>query len=284
MKKVIFLLIKVIYGSIFFIGFSLLFLNILGEFSSLRSPSVTDLEHFPNDITITENQFYQIILERDSSDRVYIEKVTMAVNGAIAHYWAGPSQFIENEEDVKKYNLEMPVWENYLLYFLYKFAGVEDTRYEFCDYKKAIERGVGFCSQQTLILDAILDEHKIESKIITFPFLHVLETALVEKENEVWWVFDPDFGVVIEHDIQMISQNPEIIRPYYSEAGYDNDLIDYLVFIFGTKYQLHESVDAYFGKTRCSAERITYLVKWILPVILLLIGSLPFIRKPKGSY
>jgi hypothetical protein len=267
--------IKFIYGLMFFLGLFLLALNIIGVLIPLWNPEIYfEQTIFDNDLTLSKSDFYQIISKRNISDEEYIIKATIAVNNAIAHYW--------DQAGVEKYNLGVPLHENYILHTINHIYR-SDKRYEFCNYHKAVERGAGLCSQQALILDSILKEQGIQSKIIEFPWLHVLGTAQVIKEEDSWWVIDPDYGVIIPHDIDFIHQNPEIIHDFYAQAGYGEDTTNNLIKIFSSPYRLHDSTEHYLGLEYCKFEQYSYITIWVIPIIFLVIGPLPYVRNLRSS-
>lgn len=248
----------------FFVGVCLIGLNIFGLFKSLRNPAIYQLDAaFDDNITLTQQQFDAIIADRSGAPADYATRVTMAVNQAIVHYW--------EEQGTQSYNVKPPAHENYLLYALTSFWN--DPRYEFCSYQKAVERGVGLCSQQVAIVVSVLSANEIPAKIISFPWLHVVATAQVAQDT--WWVLDPDYGVVIPFDIQAISQNPEIARACYVQAGYDRSTLDSLEEIYATPYELYDSLEAYFPEGYCFTERASYWAIWLFPMLFMTAGLLP---------
>ncbi len=40
-------------------------------------------------------------------------------------------------------------------------------------------------------------------------------------KSDTWWILDADFGVVLEHDINFLQQDTNIIVEKYVNAGYD---------------------------------------------------------------
>jgi len=95
----------------------------------------------------------------------------------------------------------------------------------------------------------------------------VVVEARVDKETDDWWVLDPDYGVVIEHDLETIARNPIMITNAYKGKGYHDQVIDDLVSIYGPSG--NEIIDE---KLRCDQEEHIYLLKWLLPIT----GILPF--------
>jgi hypothetical protein len=258
----------------FFLGLALLSINLMGLFIPLGNPKVESAINAPQDgilPLISPEEFYAVVNEKEKSEGEYITKINWAVSQVMVHYW--------DEAGVDQYNLRIPIYENYLLFLAGVLRPGADRRYEFCDYRKAIERRVGFCSQQALIFNAVLSERGIHSKIISFPWLHVVATAQVDQNADAWWIFDPDFGVVIPYSIEEIARKPDLILPYYRDAGYDASLLNYLEYIYGTPSFITSSVDEYFGLGKCDVERLTYRAIWVLPIVFIILGMYPLVVK-----
>lgn len=97
---------------IFFItGILLICNNIWGLFVSLRNPDIyietnTDFE---NDITLTENELYEVINSANSNPKEYVTRINETIFKSISDYW--------EVEGADKYNLRVPFHENFLLFF-----------------------------------------------------------------------------------------------------------------------------------------------------------------------
>lgn len=253
---------------IFFTGIFLIVLNIIGMLTPLRNPDIYNEKRvgFQDDITLTEEQVYDILAKPYSTDEEFIRRVNDTVNKGIAHYWS--------DEGIEKYNLRVPIYENYMLFARSFISPTYYKRYEFSNYKKALERGVGLCSQQAVIVSGILSEHRIKTEIVGLSG-HVVLMAQVDSETNTWWVLDPDYGVVIEHDIWTIQENPEIIRSYYYEKGYDSRRVNRLVEIYDSNGNVYvEEIKAWIGSERYDFEYLSYIGIWILPLLLLLLSYL----------
>ncbi|MBI1923541.1 hypothetical protein HYR99_04745 [Candidatus Poribacteria bacterium] len=206
---------------------------------------------------MTEEQVKAIISHRDASDEIYAVKINDAINKGIAHYW--------RKEGIDKYKLRVPIYENYLLFLAsYLYPSVYE-RYEFRNYRQALERGVGLCSQHAFILVGFLRENGIRCEPVGLSG-HVVVTAQVDKSNDTWWILDPDYGVVIKQSLDEIEKNPEIIRPYYAEKGYDKNSavtpsVDDLVRIYGKDGN-------YIGAGRRWGyiESLSYILIWVIPL------------------
>lgn len=120
---------------------------------------------------------YNRIVRKDESNEEYIVKLNNAINKGIAHYWA--------DEGILKYNIRIPIYENYLLFLASYTSPRLFRKYEYCNYRKAVERGIGLCSQHAIIISKILEENGINSKIIGLSG-HVVTMAQIHKENNSW--------------------------------------------------------------------------------------------------
>ena len=237
--------------------------NFVGIFVNLRNPAIyTDpTNEFPNDITLTEAQFYQA-LNQVSGDRVQIlTQINAIVNQGIAHNW--------HDNDIEKYHLRVPFYENYILFatsFIYPDLFL---KYQFVDYRRAVERGVGLCSQEAIVETGILRERGIKADIVGLDG-HVVVTAPVDETQNVWWIFDPDYGVVIPNNISQIENNPELVRPYYTAKGYTvqkvNDLVTYYG---GVGNKVTDGIIGY-SRFRYYYEYACYIMIWVIPLVLLL--------------
>ncbi len=228
-------------------GLVLFSINILGLFLTMRNPEIYTEPKlvFDNDILLTEEEFYKEFEKiSDLSVKEYVYEANRIVNQGIAHYWT--------EDAIKKYNLRIPIWENYLMYVKsFFYAGY--TKYEFCSSKKAIERGVGLCSQQALILADILNKHGIKTNLVGLNG-HVVVTSLVDDKKDEWWVLDPDFGVVLKKDLHFLESDPVLLKSVYMNTG--------VVDIYTTDKDnsiVKAGIDGYLGKGYCKNERYNYI-------------------------
>jgi len=248
-------------------GIILLAVNITGLFIPLKNPNIYSEEQglFKNDSPLTGDKFYAIV-SQDSKDRKrYLKNLNDAVSSAIVHYW--------DDAGTRKYNLRVPFYENYILsifgYLIPDWFG----KWEFFDYKKAVERSAGLCSQHAIIISQILSEKKIPVKMVGLQG-HVVATAQVDEKEDQWWILDGDYGVMIEHSIEKIEQNPETIRPFYSQKGYDNNSIQSLVEIYGQEGNSVNVLKRHYPE-RYYFEKLSYLLKWLLPFGLMVFGLIP---------
>jgi hypothetical protein len=118
-------------------------------------------------------------------------------------------------------------------------------------------------------MTGILREKGIKAKIVGLSG-HVVVTAPVDDAQDTWWIFDPDFGVVIPNDISQIEENPELVRPYYATKGYSTQKIESLVSDYGEGG--NKVVDGIIGYSRFRYyfEYASYIMIWVIPVIFIL--------------
>jgi hypothetical protein len=263
--------------SLFYLGVCLLIINIIGLFISLRNESIYQDQNtqFENDIILTEKEMFNQINQEVIDKKDYITNLNATVNQGIAHYW--------RDSGINTYNLRVPVYKNYLLFIASYLDPEEYLKYEFVDYKKAIERGIGLCSQQAIIVSEILLEKSIPSFIIGLTG-HVVLRAQVDASSDEWWVLDPDYGVIIPYDINVIEKDSKIIRPFYARAGYKLETIDMLEKIYKKKGNVISSKPGARGyqSKRCRNEPRFYLFKWIIPFILMIPSIMVFSVKTKN--
>lgn len=252
--------VSITFRVLFLVGIFLFLLNISGLFISLRSEEIYNQKlAFPNDIQLTPKQiFEQIESVKNLPDKEYVEEINRIIHNGLVHYWG--------DDKKTTYHMRIPIYENYILFFLGIWQPEQYDKYEYCNYKKALERGVGFCSQHALAMEDLLKEKGIDSKVMGLDG-HVIVTAQVDKENNIWWVFDPDYGVIIKHDMEEIVNNPEIIRPYYLEKFSDKTInIDKLILIYDNK----NGKDAEYPCVNSETENKSYILAWLIPALLII--------------
>lgn len=263
---------------LFATGAFLLVLNVAGFFMPLRNDAIYhERSNFPDDITLTVKEVGRCLTRGGEPDSLYILRVNAAVNRGIAHYW--------RDEGVKTYRLTVPITENYVLHALsYLYPGVY-RKYEFYDYRKAVERGVGMCSQVSLIAAQVLNRNGVDARIVAMNG-HVVATALVDRTRGQWWVLDPDYGIVITSSIREIQRDPAIAGERYRRSGYDGNTVTPMERIYGDSAATAiYDVVGYSGK-KYYIERVSYVLIWLLPLALMapyLIGRLRWFRGRRGN-
>ncbi len=248
-------------------------LNVYGRTQSLRNPDVYRARGnvFPNDITLTEKQFYEAISRHGESDAEYIIKATDAVNRGLAHY-------SQNGMNLARYYF-LPPSENYLLWFsryvslAWKIPLGSSMRdifwYRFADWRKTVERGVGLCGAHAQVLMEVLHLNHIPAQVV-YLWHHVVVAASPDG-GKTWWTLDPDDGVVMPESVQALRANPEALAGYYKTKGFDAASLKGIqeVYSNGTpefKYSIMEM----HGRGKVYFEYASYYLIWVVPIALML--------------
>ena len=266
---------KTFKKALFFLGILLLAINILGLFKTMRNPEIyteeNTIKNRVRDITIPYPEIKKLLAKKPGeSNEAFAIRINKVVNDGFIHYW--------KEAGITKYHERVPAWENYLLYLASYIDPKEYRQYEFSNYKKNLERGVGLCSAHSIVVKGVLNDHGIDASLWDIAG-HVVVRANVEERK--WIILDPDFGVVVPHDTAAIQANPELVRPayqnmaalYYPEA-IEPYTTDHVVEIYSREGNHVYTVDNWF-------EHFSYWAIWILPVLLMLPYSIHLLRRNK---
>jgi len=256
-------------------GLLLVGLNIAGFFIPLRHPDLSKEPRRYKGTTLTEAQLRALSNRQQESIESYVSRLNNLVWQSTVHYW--------RDEGIDKYHIRVPFYENYLLFIASYLKPAEYRKYEFCNYRKAIDRGVALCSQRATILSQILARNGVDSRIVELKG-HVVVTVQVDKKNDTWWIADPDYGVVIDHDIATIHKDSEIIKPYYSARGYDAETISNLTGIYATSHRIYQGVKDYRNRKVYYFEYLSYLLIWIIPIALICASSSKFFSRLLRGY
>lgn len=262
------------------LGLALLSLNLYGLTQPLRKPGlgVTDqelLRFVPGEVWDYDTSLSAInSLAGPGSELPLAERANDVVHQSLVHVkWT--------DVDPVAYRQLVPPWENVFLWAAGRFSGLPQfERYHYADYRRSIERGIGICGDASIVLSSVLERYNVESDIISFRG-HVI----VEYENPKGQklLLDPDFGVVINRSLDELKADPDIARPLYLEAGYGAQEVDDLVSIFSKDYATFDDTYDFMAK-RYLFEKTTYILKWLLPPLLILPAIvLWFRRRRQGS-
>jgi hypothetical protein len=143
-------------------------------------------------------------------------------------------------------------------------------KFEFTDYRRAIERGVGMCSQHAIITAEALFERGWKTKMIGLTG-HVVASVLIDEQNDTWWIVDTDYGVIIPASLEEIENNLKLLDRYYGAKGYPPESIAHLESVYGSKDNFVSDgygIGNYLLKTRY-LERASYILIWIIPILLI---------------
>lgn len=249
------------------LGVALLALNLAGlAFMSLRSPAVEGYRDFAGVVTLpyaTAVQRLGAIPDGDPLDMA--TRATRVIHEGMAHVDPNDRELI----GLSSMRMTVPVWENYLLHFLAYIKPDTYRDYEFCDHRRSLARGAGRCGQQSLALVDFLAGRGLETGFVNLGG-HTVATANVGDDQ--WILLDPDYGGVVPFDIGTAERDPASVIPYYW-----NDQI-----VRRSAWLLYGPEDnevtlggpAARWARACTIERAAYVLKWLLPAVLLLSGVL----------
>jgi hypothetical protein len=249
-------------------GLALLLLNGLGFLVPLRPPDVDTYRDFAGDQTLPFRVAIGRLEHLAASKASKVELVTRAthiIHEGMAHVWW---------KDVKRrgpwhYRLRVPASENWILFALSYVGPATYREYEFCHYAKALERGIGQCGQQAMALVSFLAAQGVETGFVGLGALHEIATAKVDDSH--WYLLDADYGGVIPLGLEAVKRNPASVLPYYWSTAAYRDRIDQF-------YRLPTSVryggpEARYARA-CPIERLAYVLKWLIPLLLVAAGWL----------
>lgn len=245
------------------LGGMLTIANLYGLNKDIRPPGLfeTDLR-FKNDISLNYEETIQAIQKDEHEDDLQYEKrlSTVIANGIAHIHW-------DKEQDTTRFNQLVPIWENYFLYFMGRFSGIpEFEKYHFANYERSLKRGIGICGDASMIMSQLLNEQGIANQIITFPG-HVIIAAQDHDGREI--MLDPDFGVAIPYSIKEVQQSPNLVGQYYLQKGYTDEDVSFFRKEYAKDSKRWNGV-SHFITNKYYFEKITYFLKWPLPILMIL--------------
>ena len=250
------------------VGGAVLLVNVYGEFRGMRAAERVpeDSLRFRDDIVLSLESTLAEVERRDHegvSD--YVKRVTTVVQQGMAHLdgWY--------DHPVDRFDQRVPFRENFLLNLLGRYSGLPQMeRYHFSDYRRSLERGIGLCGDHAMILSQILDEQGIENELLSFNGHVVVE---VRAADGFAGVFDADFGVSMVGADRHALQDPRVIDIAYAAESYSPIEIDALTKVYQSSYSVFGSTYEFMRK-RYVFERVSYVLKWALPLAMIAVGVL----------
>jgi hypothetical protein len=255
---------KTFLNSIFVItGFSIFALNIYGLTQDIRPTDFTEdeLRFGYEPILSFEDSIHQLKPSVEETKQDYALRATELVSSSLTHVqW----DKVDNETSHQL----IPIWENFILYFMGKFSGIpEYERYHYANYLRSLKRGIGICGDASMVLSQLLDKQNIPNKIVSFP-KHVFVIAQL---NDSDWILDPDFGVYIQKSLTDFKGMNDEIESVYEFKGYSKGDILSIRDAYEDSYIKWDGVSHFITK-KYYFEIISYWLKWLIPFILLFSG------------
>ena len=122
-----------------------------------------------------------------------------------------------------------------------------------------------------MVLSQILDENNIDNQIISFED-HVIVRATLQDGTTM--LADPDFGVILHSNLPELSNNEEMVINAYIKKGYNEKESIGLFKVYATPYSVWDDTYHFISK-RYIFEYVSYVLKWLLPILLLLYAIAP---------
>lgn len=259
---------KAIIWFLLFLGVFLLIIDLYGAFQEIRRPRLgmddhENLRFVPEEVWSYEKSLSEIAgLESLKTPDEIAYKANDVIHHSMVHVeWP--------RVDPVEYRQMVPVWENYFLHAIGRLTELPQfERYHFSDYERSIERGIGICGDFSMVLSQVLERFGIDSNIVSFDGHVVVEYVTETGRHQI---LDPDFGVILQVGPDELKTQPEMVKSSYLRAGYSPAEIDYLLNIYSTRYVLFDDTYDFMSK-RYVFERISYLLKWLLPVLLVVLS------------
>lgn len=248
------------------IGLSILSVSLFGLTQSLRPSQFfsDELRFGAKDILLSLEEYQQQVIRLPGeSDAAYAKRVTKVIADGTAHiHW--------ERFDPAKFNQIVPIWENWILYFMGRFSGIpEYERYHFVNPDKSIERGIGLCGEVSMVLTSLLERNGIEASMMNVPG-HVVVTAEIDGQTKI---FDPDFGVVIPFSPEQLKDNVDAASQLYVDAGYTRYDKMFFQKAYSTRFTLWDGPE-HFITTKYYFEKVSYWLMWIIPLCLIVFSWL----------
>lgn len=255
------------------ISIALFSVNVLGIFKDIR-PNISEADlRFERDFAAPIGETKELLSTlQKAPTEAYLRSVTSLVDNALAHiHW-------NEEPDPTKFHQRVPIWENFILYFMGLFSGIpEYQKYHFMDYKRSLERGIGLCGDASMVTSQLLDKAGIYNQIIAFP-RHVVVAATLPSGKK--YILDADYGVFMDISPDDIKDNVNSVVPYYREAGYSAQEAYWITQIYRDNYSAWNGVKHFVTK-KYYFEYISYVFKWLIPTLLALVAFYVLVRNPK---
>jgi len=256
-------------------GAALLALNLAGIGRSERSEALSPaLSERPGELLPPDVALSQASRRAGEPDSTYVRRLTGLVHRSMISFYP----------DLRRspaFRFRVPATENYLLW---SFAWLRPSTYRQYEYRvaeRAIERGYGACSQFALATLDFLTRSGIRASLVSLADHVVVQAVDADGRH---WMLDPDYGVSAPLSLAAIAANPESVRaPYVPLVGLGTrGIADSLPAamqasftsrpprILGSISEPLSTIGAVYW-----LERLTYFLKWAIPVALLGWAALP---------
>ena len=270
---------KTLYYGVIFIGVFLFGLNGYGLFCDIRPNNLglfdEDLR-FAGDISIGYEDFEAQLAELKAlpPSKAIVKTVTQLVSKSLTHLdW--------ERVDPVEYHQLVPAWENFILYLMGRFSGLEYyERYHYTNFHRSVERGIGICGDASMVLSQVLDQLGISNRVVAFPD-HVVVSVDDPSFNVV---ADPDYGVVMDYNLDKLVSDPQLAYGSYLASGYSAAEALGITRIYMKKHNIVFESAFLFVPKRFIFESMSYILKWLIPMAFITIGLFGLKGVPVKKY
>tara|TARA_R110002096_G_scaffold70671_3_gene169368 strand:- start:253 stop:1128 length:876 start_codon:yes stop_codon:yes gene_type:complete len=259
-------------------GCGLMVINLVGLAMSPRSPLLREYREpgWTRPLLAASEVFDQLSsLSPEQPD--FIANVHAVFTYAIAHPVPESLRALRRDADKAKLNdsekqafgLTISPFDNWLLWL---FDLVKEPGYYghvFCDWRRAVHRGIGDCEQQSIAIVDFFAEHGLDTGFL-MGWSHV--APMVKDRAGRWWLTDPDFGVLAQVSPDALLEEPARVQQVYRGVRNRGDGEP-----FGInppnppRFQTGSAASRY--PMACPIEQLSYVLKWAIPLILIAFGA-----------
>ena len=287
---------KVSLWAIFFFGLILILVNLFCLTQTIRHPDLVYFDKYgsnfsPVDINISllhGSDAFSINLSRQEAlqkitgilqltdEDSQIKAIQKLVTDSMVH-------FFPVNEPYRSDHFHVPVYENFILYFgakLFEITCIKGLSvfrpYEYLNGKKSWERGAAMCGEIASVTMYLLDLAGIENGKAGLDG-HVI--ALARTSNGEEYVIDSDYGFVLRGSLSDVAQNR--LEQVYKLSG-----SRHLANIYAPEGNIEFwNGDRGYRPKGYWFERISYVLKWLIPLFFILLPLLSsFIKTKKVIY
>ena len=265
--------VQVIGMALLAVSVALMLINTVGLFLPLRSKLVSaDKADLSAEHVLSSQEAFAKLHTLQTTDRErFALEASHIIGDGILHI-EGDHLWPQDDPRFVAYHYTIPIWENWVLFLLRYVHPSTYLYYELCDWQRAINRGIGRCGQQSMALVGFLEEHGYRTG---FVYLTSHTVATAETVPGRWIVLDPDYGISMPSTLEQLVANRALLETYYERHLVHRP---WAFFTDRAPTVIYGGPEVRFPKA-CIIERISYVVKWVGPIGIGLLGLSGLRRK-----
>jgi len=253
------------------LGIAFLAADFAGLFVPLRSPHLRSLAPPPSGAARlpSVSEVHRALARLPASPPARAVALTGLVHDAIVHDWSDARR--------DSFHIRLPFAWNWVLGAAARIAPERFGKYEFVDPDRALERGVGPCSQKALALVGVGRRAGHDMRLVGLRGHVVVEDRVGGSGR---WTLDPDYGVAVDASVAELAADTARLAGAYAERGYGPATQRWIVAAFrDTPPHPYASVREYTGPVRPLLESAAGPLAWGLPIAFV-ISALALARPP----